>query len=252
VNGGFPYGNNLGLRAYGFGQETAPAAESQPRYALMLNPDTVLPPDALAMMLDFMASHPQAGAAGPKLILEDGSLDLACRRGFPTPQVSFYHMVGLSKLLPRHPTFARYNLTYLDPDQVAEVDSVEGAFMLVRREAIRQVGLLDERFFMYGEDLDWAYRITQAGWKVYYNPAVTVLHVKRAASRHSRRAQREFYRAMTVFYYKHYARSTPLWLHCLVVAGINLRASRLRLQQALAGGNGDDGKPGNDLARSGR
>ncbi len=249
VNGGFPYGNNLGLRVYGFGQETAQAIASQPRYALTLNPDTVLPPDALATMLDFMASHPQAGAAGPKLVLEDGSLDLACRRSFPTPQVSFYHMTGLSKLFPRHPTLARYNLTYLDPDQVAEVDSVEGAFMLVRREAIRQAGLLDEEFFMYGEDLDWAYRITQAGWKVYYNPAVTVLHVKRAASRHSRRAQREFYRAMSIFYYKHYARSTPLWLHCLVVAGITLRAGRLRLQQALAGSNG--GQPGGELARSG-
>jgi len=249
VNGGFPYGNNLGLRAYGFGQETAQAAKSQPRYALMLNPDTVLPPDALAMMLDFMTSHPQAGAAGPKLVLEDGSLDLACRRGFPTPQVSFYHMVGLSKLFPRHPTFARYNLTYLDPDQVAEVDSVVGAFMLMRREAIQQVGLLDEEFFMYGEDLDWAYRSMQAGWKVYYNPAVTVLHVKRAASRYSRRAQREFYRAMLIFYYKHYAHSTPPWLHWLVVAGINVQAGRLRLQQALAGGDG--GQPRNDLARSG-
>jgi N-acetylglucosaminyl-diphospho-decaprenol L-rhamnosyltransferase len=251
VNGGFPYGNNLGLRAYGFDQETAQAAESQPRYALLLNPDTILPPDALALMLDFMDNHPQAGAAGPKLVLEDGSLDLACRRSFPTPRVSFYRMVGLSKLFPHHPIWSRYNLTYLDPDQVTEIDSVEGAFMLVRREAIRQVGLLDEEFFMYGEDLDWAYRITQAGWKVYYNPAVTVLHVKRAASRHSRRAQREFYRAMSIFYHKHYARSTPFWLHCLVVAGINLQASRLRLQQALAGGNGDNRQPGSDLARSG-
>jgi N-acetylglucosaminyl-diphospho-decaprenol L-rhamnosyltransferase len=251
VNGGFPYGNNLGLRAYGFGQETAQAAESQPRYVLLLNPDTDLPPDALALMLDFMDNHPQAGAAGPKLVLEDGSLDLACRRSFPTPQISFYRMVGLSKLFPHHPIWSRYNLTYLDPDQVAEIDSVEGAFMLVRREAIRQVGLLDEAFFMYGEDLDWAYRITQAGWKVYYNPAVTVLHVKRAASRHSRRAQREFYRAMSIFYHKHYARSTPLWLHCLVVAGINLQAGRLRLQQTLAGGDGNNKQPGSALARSG-
>ena len=250
VNGGFPYGNNLGLRAYGFGQGTEPAAETQPRYALLLNPDTMLPPDALAMMLNFMEGHPQAGAAGPKLVLEDGSLDPACRRGFPTPQVSFYHMVGLSKLFPRHPTFARYNLTYLDPDRVVEVDSVVGAFMLMRREAIQQVGLLDEEFFMYGEDLDWAYRSMQAGWKVYYNPAVAVLHVKRAASRHSRRAQREFYRAMLIFYHKHYARSTSPWLHWLVVTGINLRAGLLRLQQALTGGGG--GRPHNDLARFGQ
>jgi hypothetical protein len=259
VNGGYPYANNLGLRACGFGQEVAtfPKAdpslrsgqalrlrsgqgfregpEDAPRYVLLLNPDTVLPADALAMMLDFMDRHPQAGVVGPRLVLEDGSLDLACRRSFPTPPVSFYRMVGLSKLFPRHPVFGRYNLTYLDPNQVAEIDAVEGAFMLVRREAIQQAGLLDEEFFMYGEDLDWAYRIIQAGWKVYYNPAVTVLHVKRAASRYSPKAQREFYRAMLIFYRKHYARSTPFWLHWLVVTAINLRAGLVRVRQSLMG-----------------
>lgn len=245
VNGGFSYANNLGLSAYGFGAITEQAqndtdfsspgeSSGTPGYALLLNPDTLLPPEGLAMMLSFMAEHPDAGVAGPKLVLEDGSLDLACRRSFPTPQVAMYRMMGLSKLFPRHPRFGRYNLTYLDPDQVAQVDSVVGAFMLVRGEAIQQVGLLDEDFFMYGEDLDWAYRITQAGWKVYYNPAVTVLHVKRAASRHSRRAAREFYRAMRIFYDKHYAGSTPLWLHCLVLTGINLRAGLLRVQQRLS------------------
>jgi N-acetylglucosaminyl-diphospho-decaprenol L-rhamnosyltransferase len=249
VNGGFAYGNNLGLRAYGFGPTAGPAQTTEdsshllsprdlpgtPRYALLLNPDTVLPADALAMMLDFMDKHPEVGVAGPKLVREDGSLDLACRRSFPTPQISLDRMVGLSKLFPRHPRFGRYNLTYLDPDQVAEVDSVVGAFMLLRREAIQRAGLLDEDFFMYGEDLDWAYRITQAGWKVYYNPAVTVLHVKRAASRHSRKAQREFYRAMRIFYHKHYAQSTPLWLHWLILTGISLRSGLTRVQHLLTG-----------------
>jgi N-acetylglucosaminyl-diphospho-decaprenol L-rhamnosyltransferase len=248
VNGGFAYANNLGLRAYGFDKvaESAQIASDSslflvpknlsdtPSFVLLLNPDTVLPPEGLAMMLEFMDKHPDAGVAGPKLVLEDGSLDLACRRSFPTPQVALYRMVGLSKLFPRHVHFGRYNLTYLNPDQVAEVDSVVGAFMLVRCEAIQQVGLLDEDFFMYGEDLDWSYRITQAGWKVYYNPAVTVLHVKRAASRHSSRAAREFYRAMRIFYAKHYASSTPFWLHWLVLTGINLRAGLLRAQQWLA------------------
>ena len=247
VNGGFSYANNLGLRAYRFGlaaeQEQAvtdstrrPCSETRsgtPRFALLLNPDTVLPPEGLAMMLEFMEEHPEAGAAGPKLVLEDGNLDLACRRSFPTPQVALYRMLGLSKLFSQNPRFGRYNLTYLDPDEMAQVDSVVGAFMLVRREAIQQAGLLDEDFFMYGEDLDWAYRITQAGWKVYYNPAVTVLHVKRAASRHSHRATREFYRAMRVFYYKHYASSTPFWLHWLVLGGISLKAGLVRAQQML-------------------
>jgi len=237
VNGGYAYANNLGLRAFGFAQTSdEKLSESTPRYALLLNPDTLLPPSALQEMLDFMEAHPEAGVAGPRLVLADGSLDLACRRSFPSPEVSLYRMVGLSKLFPKSRRFGRYNLTYLDPDKVAEVDSVVGAFMLVRAEVLKQVRLLDESFFMYGEDLDWAYRIKKADWKVYYNPQVTVLHYKRAASQHSRKADYEFYRAMHIFYHKHYAATTPLWLHWLVLGGIALQgwlavlSSRLRFR----------------------
>lgn len=222
-NVGYPCANNQGFRALGFEQE---CGDDAPRYALALNPDTVLPPDALQAMLAYMDADETIGVAGPKLILPDGSLDLACRRSFPSPEISFYRMVGLSKLFPRSRRFGRYNLTYLDPDVETEVDSVVGAFMMVRREAIRQVGLFDETFFMYGEDLDWAFRIKRAGWKVMYNPRVTVRHVKRAASRQSRRAQQEFYRAMLIFYRKHYRRTTPWWLHSLVLAGLALKGGR--------------------------
>ena len=221
VNGGFAYANNLGLRHVGFGEVGSSQLEA-PRYALLLNPDTVLSPTTLAQMVAFMDARPEVGAAGPKLVLPDGSLDLACRRSFPTPEVSFYRMVGLSKLWSHSRLFGRYNMTYVDPDQLTEVDSVVGAFMLVRREAITQAGLLDETYFMYGEDLDWSYQIKANGWKIFYNPAVTVTHVKRAASRHSLKAQVEFYRAMDIFYRKHYAASTPFWLHSLVVLGINI------------------------------
>ena len=220
INGGYPYANNLGLRVLGFGRKNG---EEAPRYALLLNPDTVLPPDALREMVAFMDADPRIGIAGPKLVLPDGRMDLACRRSFPSPEISFYRMTGLSKLFPRSRRFGRYNMTYLDPDQVTEVDSVVGAYMQVRREAIADVGLLDESFFMYGEDLDWAYRVKMAGWTVWYNPAVTVLHIKRAASRKSRRAQFEFYRAMLIFYRKHYRRQTPLWLHSLILLGLILR-----------------------------
>ena len=140
----------------------------------------------------------------------------------PTPEISGYRMLGLSKLFPKNPRFGRYNLTYLDPDVRTEVDSVVGAFMLVRGEAIKQVGLLDETFFMYGEDLDWAFRIKEQGWQVWYNPDVTVLHVKEAASKTSSKARFEFYRAMTIFYRKHYEAETPRWLHWLIVSGIGL------------------------------
>lgn len=222
-NVGYPRANNQGFRALGFEQG---CSDDAPRYALALNPDTQLPPDALAAMIAYMDADETIGVAGPKLILPDGSLDLACRRSFPSPEISFYRMVGLSKLFPRSRRFGRYNLTYLNPDVETEVDSVVGAFMMVRREAIQRVGLFDETFFMYGEDLDWAFRIKQAGWKVMYNPRVTVRHVKRAASRQSRRAQQEFYRAMLIFYRKHYRRTTPWWLHSLVLAGLALKGGR--------------------------
>ena len=218
-NGGFSKANNLGLRYFGFAQNST----SLPRYALLLNPDTKLPPTALSEMIKFMDATPEAGAAGPKLLLLDGSLDLACRRSFPTPEVSAYRMLGLSKLFSRSPRFARYNMTYLDQNQLTEVDSVVGAFMMVRAAAIQQAGLMDERYFMYGEDLDWALSIKQQGWKIFYNPAVTVLHVKRASSKRSAKAQVEFYRAMNLFYNKHYAAQTPVWLHFLVTAGIQLK-----------------------------
>jgi N-acetylglucosaminyl-diphospho-decaprenol L-rhamnosyltransferase len=225
TNGGYSYGNNLGLRALGY-HNAGKVDTTAPRYALLLNPDTEVPPDGLCAMVQYMDAHPNVGIAGPKLILSDGSLDKACRRSFPTPLISAYHYMGLAKLFPKSKTFGRYNMTYLDPDVETEVDSVVGAYMQIRRDAIERVGLLDEAFFMYGEDLDWAYRIKNAGWKVMYHPKVTVKHVKRAASRQSQRAQFEFYRAMLIFYRKHYRSTTPWWLHSLVMTGLLVKGGR--------------------------
>ena len=229
-NGCYPYGNNLGLRALGY-RAAGNVAPDAPRYALLLNPDTELPPSALYDMTLFMDSNPKIGIAGPKLVLEDGSLDLACRRSFPTPVVSLYRFSGLSKLFPHSPRFGRYNMTFADPDQEIEVDSVVGAYMQIRREAIEAVGLLDESFFMYGEDLDWAYRIKKAGWKVFYHPQVIVKHIKRAASRQSKKAQFEFQRAMLIFYRKHYQASTPWLLHSLVMLGLLLKGGKQLLPE---------------------
>jgi len=230
VNSGYPAGNNLGLRQLGY-EGAGRVREDAPRHAMLLNPDTEVPPDALARLVDYMDARPEIGIAGPRLVLPDGSLDLACRRSFPSPQVSLYRFTGLARLFPRHRQFGRYNMTFADPGQELEVDAVVGACMIVRREAIAQAGLLDEDFFMYGEDLDWAWRIKAAGWKVYYQPQVVVQHVKRAASRQSRRASHEFQRAMLIFYRKHYRRSTPLWLHSLVMTGLLLKGGRAMLAE---------------------
>jgi GT2 family glycosyltransferase len=231
-NVGYPAANNQGLRLLGVASEKS---GGWPRYCLLLNPDTEVPPEAFAEMIGFLDSHPDVGVAGPKLIKPDGKLDLACRRSFPTPSVSFYRMIGFSRLFPKSSRFGRYNMTFLDEDEPAEVDSVVGAFMMVRMDAVKSTGLLDERFWMYGEDLDWAKRMKDADWKVMYYPEVTVLHVKRASSRGSKRAQNEFYRAMLIFYYKHYYSDTPRMLHWLILLAIALKGGRTLFGDVMAG-----------------
>lgn len=218
-NLGYPKGNNVGLRHLGYHGKGEVDADA-PRYALLLNPDTEVPPDSLYQMLQFMDSRPDIGIAGPKLLTPDGSLDKACRRGFPTPLVSFYHFAGLAKLFPKNERFGRYNMTFADSNQELEVDSVVGAYLQIRKEAIADIGLLDEVYFMYAEDIDWCYRVKQAGWKVWYYAPVTVFHIKRAASSKSAKAQFEFWRAMLIFYRKHYRKSTPILVHALILLAL--------------------------------
>ncbi len=217
INGGFSHGNNLALR-----QILTDAYATD--YVLLLNNDTLVPAGALDGLVEYLEQHDEVGAVGPKLLLPDGSLDLACRRSFPTPEVALYRMLGLARLFPHSPRFARYNMTYLDPDQETEVDALVGACMLLRHQVLREVGLLDEAFFMYGEDLDWAYRIKTYGWRIVYYPRVIVHHYKRAAS--TRRAipsVRAFYDAMRIFHRKHYAATTPAALNALIELGITLK-----------------------------
>lgn len=207
-NLGYPHGNNLGfLRSSG-------------RYQLMLNPDTLLPPSALADAVAYMDSHLDVGAMGPRLVLADGELDPACRRSFPTPLNALAKFSGLAKLFPNSRTLAAYNLTYLDPKLEADVDSLVGAFMFLRASALEQIGGLDETFFMYGEDIDLCYRLHSLDWRVVYWPDITVLHYKRASSSQSDRAGREFFRAMRVFYDKHYSDTAFPGQPPLVRAGI--------------------------------
>ena len=221
-NVGFSRGNNLALRQILERGDTV----GDPRFVLLLNPDTELPPTSVTRMVEFLETHPTAGAAGPKLIRQDGTLDLACRRSFPTPVVSLYHFLGLGRVFPKSRLFGRYNLTYLDPEGIADVDSVVGAFMLVRGEILRSVGLLDEAFFMYGEDLDWALRIKKAGWTILYNGTVSVFHLKRASSRQrTTQSLIAFYGAMLIFFQKHYAGETTRPVRWLVVLAIYLRAA---------------------------
>jgi GT2 family glycosyltransferase len=221
-NRGYAAGNNLGLRSFGFGEGQTGDAD-QPGFVLFLNPDTVLAPSVLADMIDFMSDHPQAGVAGCRVVREDGSLDRACRRSFPTPEVAAYRFSGLGRLFPNSERFGRYNLTYLPPDLTHEVDSVVGAFMLMRGETVRQVGLLDERFFMYAEDLDFCYRAKQQGWEVWYNADVMILHYKGQSSRQrSTFANVHFYRTMRRFHDKHFRNGTFFLVNWAIYAAIGV------------------------------
>jgi GT2 family glycosyltransferase len=222
TNRGFAWANNVALR------------RARGKRLLLLNPDTEFGPTALAEMVAYLDAHPEAAAVGPKLVRGDGSLDPACRRSFPSPTIAFYRLSGLSRIFARSRRFARYNLSFLDPDQETEVDGLSGAFMLLRREAVVQVGLLDERFFMYGEDLDWAYRMKERGWRIRYNPLVTVVHYKGESSRQaSRQATVAFFRAMHLFYAKHYRAGTAFALDWLIITAIYARMGWSLLRDTL-------------------
>jgi N-acetylglucosaminyl-diphospho-decaprenol L-rhamnosyltransferase len=208
-NGGFAYGNNQALRV------------ARGDAMLLLNPDTLPPPGGIPKLLEVLRRHPEAAIVGPKLLRPDGSMHLACRRSFPTPEVAFYRVSGLSRVFPRTPRFGRYNLTFVDPDVPIEVDSVCGACLLIRRSVVERIGLLDERFFMYGEDLDWCLRARQAGWTVRYEPGVVVHHQHGAASRtRALRTNFHFFRAMDLFYRKHYVQQYHPLLTAVVRASI--------------------------------
>lgn len=223
-NLGFAGGNNIALRA--ILAELPAGATREHEYVLLLNTDLFVAPETLQVLADFMEERPDVGIVGPRVEKHDGELDLACRRSFPTPASALAKLLGLSRRFPRHPRLAAYNLTHLDPGELTEVDAVMGACMLVRVAAIDNAGLLDERFFMYGEDLDWSYRIKARGWRVFYCPYTCVLHYKGATSaRQSGRMIVEFYRAMHLFYRKHQAPRAPRALNWLVTAGIVARGA---------------------------
>jgi GT2 family glycosyltransferase len=175
-------------------------------------------------MITFMDNNLSIGAAGCKIILPDGSLDKACKRGFPTPSASFYYAFGISKLFPKNSRFTQYQLSHLDPDKDYPVDCLVGAFMMVRRVTIDQVGMLDEAFFMYGEDIDWCYRIKQAGWGIHYYPFTHITHHKGASSRRKPfRIIYEFHRSMLLFHNKHYRQKYFFVVNLLVYMGVYVK-----------------------------
>lgn len=175
------------------------------KFLLLINPDTLVQEDSLTKLITFLQENKHVGMVGCKILNPDGTFQLPCRRSFPTPWVAFTKTFGLSSLFPKSKLFAKYNLTYLDENKTYEVDAVSGSFMLVRREVYEKIGGLDESFFMYGEDLDWCFRVQQAGWKVYYVPITSIIHYKGESTKRSNIDElKVFYSAMQLFVEKYH------------------------------------------------
>ena len=174
-------------------------------YILLLNPDTVVEDDTFEKVVAFMDAHPDAGGLGVKMVDGSGKFLPESKRGLPTPSTAFYKIFGLSALFPHSKRFSKYHLGYLDEDEIHQVDILAGAFMLLRKSVLDEIGLLDEDFFMYGEDIDLSYRITQAGYHNYYFPQARIIHYKGESTKKSSvNYVLVFYRAMAVFARKHF------------------------------------------------
>ena len=222
-NVGFAAGNNPGIKI------------AKGRYILLLNSDTEVAENTIATMITFMDEHPTCGASTCKLLLMDGSMDPACHRGMPTPWNALTYYLKLEKLFPKCKGFSGYHQLYKDLTTIHEVDCISGAFFLVRREVIDTVGMLDESYFMYGEDIDWAYRIKEAGWKIWYNPTVTILHKKKQSGRsHASRERRIKTQTMFItynklFYTKHYEKKYGPIVTWLVYRAFDLQITGLKV-----------------------
>lgn len=234
-NYGFSKANNIGIK------------QSSGRYVLFLNSDTVVHENTLDGMVDFMESHPQAGAATCKLELPNGEIDDASHRGFPTPMRAIFQFSGLAKVFPRSQFWNGYHLGWCDLDKAHEIEALAGAFMIVRREAGEQLNWWDEDYFWYGEDLDFCYRLGQHGWKIYYVPEFSILHYKGAsgglkkttknittASKKTKSlATNARFDAMRIFYRKHYTNKYPRFITMLVLSGIGLKWRMAQLAQRI-------------------
>lgn len=212
-NIGFSAANNVVLR------------EDEAAAVLLLNPDTEVRAGALDAGLARLAADERIGMVGIKLVTESGELDHACKRSFPTPLGALAHFTGIGRRESADGSLSQYRATDLGDDDPGEVDAVNGAFMLCRATAVREVGLLDEGYWLYMEDLDWCHRFWDAGWKVFYEPAGVCLHVKGGSSPRRRRPKQEiaFHRGMGRFYRRFDAPEHNPLLNLAVYAGIGTK-----------------------------
>lgn len=222
VNTGFSVANNQAIKV------------ASGEYILLLNPDTVVELDTFSKSVEFMDAHPDAGGLGIKMVDGSGRFLPESKRGLPTPAVAFYKIFGLSALFPKSRIFGQYHLGYLDNEKTHVVDVLAGAYMMLRRETLEKTGLLDETFFMYGEDIDLSYRITKSGYKNYYFPGARIIHYKGESTKKSSiNYVFVFYNAMVIFARKHFSQKNARLFSFLIHIAIYLRAGISILHRLL-------------------
>lgn len=195
---------------------------SSGNYVLFLNPDTVLPENCLAGCISFFESHPDAGAAGVRMLDSQGNFLKESKRGVPSASASFYKLFGLAAIFPGSKTFAKYYQSHLPEKANNPVDVLSGAFLMVRRHVFETANGFDEDFFMYGEDIDLSLRIRQLGYKNYYLGNISVTHLKGGSTKYNYRYVQDFYEAMNLFVKKHYS-NKPAWYVLFLQSGIGFR-----------------------------
>ena len=221
-NTGFSVANNQAIRL------------AKGEYVLLLNPDTVVQEDTFTKILAFMDNHPEAGGLGVKMLDGQGNFAPESKRGLPTPEVAFYKMFGFSRFFPKSKRFGKYHLSYLSENELCEIDVMSGAFMLIRKSVLDTIGMLDETFFMYGEDIDLSYRIKKAGYKNYYFPDTQIIHYKgESTKRSSLNYVVIFYKAMAIFSKKHFSGSNAFWFNALIHLAIFLKAGLALISRFL-------------------
>ncbi len=197
--------------------------ESKGKYILLLNPDTIVSTHAIKKMVEFMEDHPDVGVLGPKLLNPDSTLQPSCR-SFPTLLTAFFEETLLNRLFPKNRIIGKYKMGYWKHSDIREVDQPMGSALMVRREAVDEVGLLDEQFYMYYEEVDWCYRIKKRGWKICFIPQAQIIHHGGAATNKNKsKSLVETYRSMYKFFRKHYGRLSIVLLKSLVMIGLTLK-----------------------------
>ena len=221
-NVGFSKANNQGMKI------------ATGEFTLLLNPDTLLQEDTLEKAINFMEMHDEAGALGVKMLDGKGNFLPESKRSFPTPAVSFFKLFGLSALFPKSKLFAKYHLGYLNEDEIHDVDVLAGAFMLIRKKVLDEIGLLDESFFMYGEDIDLSYRIQKAGYKNYYFPKTRIIHYKgESTKKGSLNYVKMFYTAMIIFARKHFSPKQARFYSFIIHVAVYFKAGLAFVQRLL-------------------